>query len=57
MKTNYNKGMFVGGIILIAVTAILLLGDFLDADSSAPVMFGFLGMLFIATSGVRPLKK
>jgi hypothetical protein len=57
MKANYNKGMFGGGIILIAVTAVLLLGDFLDTDSSAPVMLGFLGILFIATSGVRPLKK
>ena len=56
MNTKYNKGMFVGGIILIVISAIFLLGDFLDIDSSVPVILGFLGILFIATSGVRPLK-
>ena len=56
MKTRYNKTMFYGGLLLIAFDVVLLLGNFLSEDSSAPVILGFLGILFIATSGVRPWK-
>jgi len=57
VKAKYNRGMFIGGIFFIAISAVMLLGNFLDPDSSAPVILGFLGILFIATSGVRPLSK
>jgi hypothetical protein len=56
MRANKNKSMFIVGILFMVVAAIMLLGDFLETDSSAPVMLGFLGILFITTSGVRPMK-
>jgi len=56
MKPKVNKAMFYVGLLIIAIDVVLLLGNFLSDDSSVPVIFGFLGILFIATSGVRPLR-
>jgi hypothetical protein len=51
-----NKPMFWIGIIVIVVAAILLLGDFLS-DSSFPIIFGIIGIVFIGASKYRPLKQ
>jgi hypothetical protein len=51
-----NKPMFWIGIIVIVVAAILLLGNFLG-DSTFPIVFGIIGIVFIGASGYRPMKQ
>ena len=50
-----NKIMFYIGIILIAIAAILLLGNFLG-DSTSPIVLGVLGIVFIGASKYRLLE-
>ena len=47
--------MFGVGIILIVITVILLLGNFLG-DSTFPIVLGVLGIISIGASQYRPMK-
>ena len=50
-----NKIMFYIGIILIVISAILLLGNFLS-DGTSPIALGILGIVFIGASKYRLLE-
>jgi len=50
-----NKTMFYTGIIFMAASAVLLLGNFLG-DSTFPIFLGVLGIISIGASKYRPLE-
>ena len=50
-----NKVMFYVGLVLVAISAVLLVGGF-AGKSGAPIL-GIIGIIFIGASGFRPLNK
>jgi uncharacterized membrane protein HdeD (DUF308 family) len=54
-KSKDNKLMFYAGILLVIISAILLLGNYMG-ESTFPTILGALGVIFIGASGYRLLK-
>ena len=52
-----NKLMFWIGIVIVAITVILLLTGGEEELRIWPIPFGIMGIVFIGTSRYRPLKK
>jgi len=50
-----NKTMFYTGLILIIISAILMLGNFLG-EKASPIVLGIVGIVFIGASKYRPLE-
>jgi succinate-acetate transporter protein len=51
-----NKIIFLIGISMIVIAAVLLLSNFMG-DSTFPAFLGFLGIVMICASNYRPMKQ